>query len=178
MIEDNQTPEEESNVEPPKAAFQPSSGLKKILYGTVTLLLMGAAFMGGRYSVQMKSPVSNPFAQVPTPMPVIPSAPVPESALVMINFTGVSESKKAEVLSAFNIQPCQCNCKMSVAACIIKDPNCPFWKDHVTQLQLALGNGKKPDLSKAPKSMMTMPQMMSLPPGSPNGSSFPQGTGK
>lgn len=178
MIDESPTPVEESNDESPKPAFQPSETLKRILYAVITLLLMGAAFMGGRYSVQMKSPAANPFAQIPTPMPVVPAAPVPESALVMINFTGVSEAKKAEVLSAFNIQPCQCNCKMSVAACIIKDPNCPFWKDHVTQLQKALGNGKKPDLSKAPQRMMTVPQMMSLPPGSPNGSSFPQGIGK
>ena len=177
MIEDNPAPLEENNPEQTKAPFQPSDIQKKIFYATTVLLLMGAAFMGGRYSVQMKSAAPNPFSQIPTPPPMVPAAPVPESALVMINFTGVSDTKKAEVLSSFNTQPCSCNCKMSVAACIIKDPNCPFWRDHVTQLQKALGNGKKPDLSKAPQSLMSMPRM-SMPPGSPNGFTIPQGTGK
>jgi hypothetical protein len=177
MIEDNPTPSEENNPEQTKVPFRPSELQKKIFYAITVLLLMGAAFMGGRYSVQMKSASPNPFAQIPTPPPIIPAAPVPESALVMINFTGVSDTKKAEVLSEFNTTPCSCNCKMSVAACIIKDPNCPFWRDHVTQLQKALGNGKKPDLSKAPQSLMSMPQM-SMPPGSMNGLTIPQGTGK
>lgn len=173
MLEDNPTPPEE-----PKAAFQPSEVQKKAFYAIAVLFLMGASFMAGRFSATQKPAAPNPFAQAPTPPPMAPSAPVPEAALTMINFTGVSEAKKAEVLSAFNAELCGCNCKMSVAACIIKDPNCPFWKDHVTRLQKALGNGKKPNLTQPPKRMMSMQQMMSMPPGSPNGSSFPQGIGK
>ncbi len=172
MIEENPTPVEEA----PEPVLSPKLQ-NKILAATVVLLLMGASFVAGRYSVQTKPENPNPFAQLPTPMPVIPSAPVPESALTMINFKGVSESKKAQVLSEFNTTLCACNCKMSVAACIIRDPNCPFWKDHVTKLQKALGNGVKPDFSKMPKRAVLMPSM-SIPPGSPNGLSYPQGIGK
>jgi hypothetical protein len=75
----------------------------------------------------------------------------------LINFKGVSDAKKAAVLAEFNGKICGCGCMMTVAECIIKDTNCPQWKDHVTQLQAALGNGKKPDLSRAGKQPMGMP---------------------
>jgi hypothetical protein len=167
MIEDNQTPPEETK----ESRLSPEAQ-KKFLFVTAVLILMGAAFVAGRYSVQTKSEPPNPFAQIPTPQPLGTPVPVLESALTMINFTGVSETKKGEVLSAFNTEACSCNCKMTVAACIVKDPNCPFWKDHVTKFQAALGNGKKPDLSKAPK------QTMSMPPGNAGGFPVQQGLGK
>lgn len=186
MIEDNLSGEKETK----KSLLSPETQ-KKFLYGAAVLILMGAAFVAGRYSAQNKPATPDPFAQVPTPQPMGTPVPVLESALTMINFTGVSETKKGEVMSAFNAQSCSCNCKMTVAACIVKDPNCPFWKDHVTQLQKALGNGKKPDLSKAPKQTMSMPPggpagfpvqqglgKMSLPPGSPSGFPIQQGMGK
>ena|ERR1039457_4820327 len=167
MLEDNPPAEEQT-----KESLLPPETQKKILFATVVLILMAASFVGGRYSVQKKA-AADPFSQIPTPLPMGTPVPVSETALTMINFTGVSETKKTEVMSAFNTETCSCNCKMSVANCIVKDPNCPFWKDHVTKLQTALGNGKKPDLSKAPKA-----QMMALPPGSPNGFPVQQVPGK
>ncbi len=168
---------EETKAEEPKPSRLSPAAQNKILAATVVLLLMGASFVAGRFSVQNKPSVPDTFTQIPTPQPSMPQAVVPESALPMIDFTSVSETKKAEVLSAFNTELCRCNCKMSVAACIVRDPNCPYWKEHVTELQKALGNGKKPNLSKAPKRTMSM-QQLSIPPGSPSGFTFPQGTGK
>lgn len=174
-MEDNLNTGEPLNPRPPLTSAQ-----KKILMAAGVIILMGASFFAGRYSAQMKSQPPNPFTQLPpTPVPLGTPVPVVESALTMIDFTGVSEAKKAEVLSTFNNTSCQCNCKMTVAACMIKDPNCPFWNDHVTQFQKALGNGKKPKVSKVSKPNVMMPpggsNGFTLPSGSPNGFTVPQG---
>ena len=149
MIDDNPPGEIE-----PKESVLPPEAQKKILYATGVIILMAASFVGGRYSVQMKAANPTPYSQLPTPVPMGTPIPVPESGFTMINFKSVSDIKKAEVISAFNTETCACNCKMSVAECIVKDPNCPYWKEHVTKMQAALGNGIKPDLSKAGKQTM------------------------
>jgi len=151
------------HVEKPQEKFRPSEDLKRIIYVAAALVLLGAAFAAGRYTAPAKTVIADPYSQAAVSQAMGTPVPVPESAFTMINFSGVSEAKKAQVLSAFNTQLCSCNCKMTVASCILKDLNCPFWKDHVTDLQKALGNGKKPDLSKAPQSSMIMPS------GMPNG---------
>lgn len=160
MIEDTQTGGEE-----PKGPLMTPEAQKKFLYAAGVLILMGASFFAGRFSVQPKSPVADPASQfkLPTPAPVGTPVPVVESSLTMINFTGVAAPKKAAVMADFNSKKCACNCGMTEAECILKDPNCPYWKDHVNGLQKALGNGKKADLSKGGKALMPLPQ------GAPNG---------
>ena len=148
MIDDNPPGE----IEPKGSVLTPEAQ-KKILYATGVIILMAASFVAGRYSAQTKA-TTTPYAQLPTPVPMGTPVPVPESGFTMINFSNVSDTKKSQVLSAFNTETCACNCKMSVAECIVKDPNCPYWKEHVTKMQTALGNGKKPDLSKAGKQTM------------------------
>jgi hypothetical protein len=174
MIEDN--PNQPGEGFKPRPPLPPTA--QKAVYAGVVLLLMAASFMTGRYSAQMKSPASNPYSQLPpTPMPLGTPVPIPETALTMIDFTGVSEAKKAQVLANFNTELCQCNCKMTVAQCMVRDPGCPFWKDHVTQFQKALGNGRKPRLTMAPRPGMIMapgsPNRLVLPSGNPNGFSPP-----
>lgn len=175
MMEDNLNSGEETKPRPPLTMVQ-----KGTLYAVGVLILMGAAFFAGRYSALMKPAASNPFTQMPTPQPLGTPIPVPESVLTMINFTGVSEAKKAEVLAKFNGEYCQCNCKMTVATCMVRDPGCPFWKDHVTQFQKALGNGKKPNLTQAPMPSRILPPSngLVLPPGNSNGFTMPSQTGK
>ncbi|HUO58395.1 MAG TPA: hypothetical protein VMV05_09510 [bacterium] len=129
---------------------------KKILYITLVIILMAASFLAGRFSVG-KTQAPDPFSQLNQVNPLnqqsgqsgatAPSS-ITEASLGMINFSGVSDSKKAEVLAKYNTQSCGCGCKMSVLDCIIKDPNCPMWKDHINEVQKALGNGKTPDFSK------------------------------
>ncbi|HJT25176.1 MAG TPA: hypothetical protein VJ873_11420 [bacterium] len=169
---------EEIQPRPPLTPAQ-----KKIATVLGVLFLMAGSFYGGRLSMQPKSPAQNPFTQMPpTPMPLGTPVPVTESALTMINFTGASEAKKAEVLAAFNKESCQCNCKMTVAACMIKDPNCPFWKDHVDQFQKALGNGKKPNLPKGFRAKSPAPfapaNGIVLPAPNSNNLVLPPGAGK
>ncbi len=155
------------------------------------LFLMAGSFFAGRYTAPAPTPTPNPIVQIPTPMPMGTPVPVPESALTMIDFTGVSASKKAEVLAYFNSHYCQCGCKMTVAECMIRDPNCPFWNDHVTQFQKALGNGRKPKLSMVRRPVMMAPgasngftlpngatQGLVLPPGGSNGFNPPPSTAK
>lgn len=178
-MDDNLNSGEEIQPRPPMTPVQ-----QKIALVVGALLLMGGSFYAGRLSVQTKSPAQNPFTQVPpTPVPMGTPVPVTESSLTMINFTGASEAKKAEVLASFNQEYCQCNCKMTVANCMIKDPNCPFWKDHVEQFQKALGNGKKPNFPKGYKA--NKPMMMPsngngivLPAPSSNSLVLPSGAGK
>lgn len=164
MIEDN--PNQGTEFKP-RAPLTPAQ--KKILFGGVLVVLIVAAFFTGRYSAQMNSPASDTVAQLPTPQPMAAPAPIPESALTVIDFTGVSEAKKEEVLASFNSQYCPCGCKMTIAECIVKDLGCPYWMDHVNQLQKALGNGKKPKVSRASKK----PQIQMMPAGAPNGNVMP-----
>jgi hypothetical protein len=147
MIDENQPEIKEDETHEP---LLDQEAQKKLLYGAAVLLLMAGSFVAGRYSVQKAAPPPNPFTQMPTPLVMDTPTPVGESAFTMINFSGVSAAKKAEVLAKFNSEPCGCNCRMTVASCIIKDPNCPLWKDHITQFQKALGNGKKPNLTQVP----------------------------
>lgn len=142
---------------------------KKFLYAAGVLILMGASFFAGRLSVQSKSNAPDPSAQfkIPTPVPQGTPVPVLESALTEINFSGVSSSKKAAVLAEANNKKCGCNCGMSEAECIVKDPACPYWKDHVNNFQKALGNGKKADLSRGASRPMGFPQ--AAPSGLPQG---------
>jgi hypothetical protein len=149
MIDDNPPGEIEE-----KESVLPPETQKIILYITGVIILMAASFVAGSYWGQRKAATPTPFSQLPTPVPMGTPIPVPESGFTMINFKSVSDTKKAEVISAFNTETCACNCKMSVAECIVKDPNCPYWKEHVTKMQTALGNGIKPDLSKAGKQTM------------------------
>jgi hypothetical protein len=176
VIEDNQMNEEEPKKSPLSLETQ-----NKILYGVITLILMGISFAAGSFTAGWFSNNNNKNKQTAlddlakaamqvTPPP--PSTPVPitEAALSVINFSGVSPAKKSSVIAAFSTQLCGCGCKMSVAECIIKDPNCPMWKDHVTKFQEALGNGKKPDFSKV-KGLR--PQMIPMSMGAPNGMTYP-----
>ncbi len=163
MNEDNLTQDE----------IRPSRPLTPVQKQWLTVLgvlcLMAGSFFAGRYTAPAPTPPSNPVVQIPTPMPMGTPVPVPESALAMIDFTGVSAAKKAEVLDYFNTHLCQCGCKMTVAECMVRDPNCPFWKDHVTQFQKALGNGRKPKLAMARR-----PSVM-MAPGASNGFTMPNG---
>src|SRR5579871_190821 len=155
MMDDNLHSGENPQTPAPMTALQ-----KKILLGVAGLFLLAGAFMAGRYSAQMKTTQPNPFAQMPpTPVPMGTPVPVTEAALTMIDFTGAPEAKKAQVLASFNAEFCQCNCKMTVATCMIRDPNCPFWRDHVSKFQKALGNGTKPKVSLDTKPKVSiMPQ--------------------
>lgn len=177
-MDDNLNSGDEIQPQPPMTLAQ-----KKVALVIGVLLLMGGSFYAGRLSVQMKSQAPNPFTQMPpTPVPMGTPVPVTESSLTMINFTGVSEAKKAEVLATFNNQYCQCNCKMTVAMCMARDPGCPFWRDHVEQFQKALGNGKKPKISltSKPKISILPPakQGFILPPAHTNDFPAPSGAGK
>lgn len=177
MMDDDQNSRENPPTPPPMTDLQ-----KKILLGIAGVFLLAGAFLAGRYSALMKPAEPNPFTQTPpTPMPMGTPVPITEAALTMIDFTGVSEAKKAEVLANFNNEPCQCNCKMTVAMCMIRDPNCPFWNDHVSQFQKALGNGKKPKVSLSAKprvSIMPQANQFTLPAAHTNDFPAPSGTGK
>lgn len=178
MMDDNLNSGEDHKAPPPMTVLQ-----KKILLGIAGLFLLAGAFMAGRYSAQMKPAQPNPFTQAPpTPMPMGTPVPVVESALTMIDFTGASEAKKTQTLANFNGEFCQCNCKMTVAECMVRDPNCPFWKDHVTQFQKALGNGKKPKVSLASRPNVLMAPVSNqgfiLPSTHSNDFPAPAGTGK
>lgn len=169
--------EEETKPSPPM-----NLGQKRFLYITILIVLVVAAFYMGRYSAQPKPAEANPFAQNPTPQPMGTPVPITESDLNMINFTGVSEAKKAEVLAKFNSQYCQCNCKMTIVTCMVKDLGCPYWMDHVNQFQKALGNGKKPRISRVSKPPAAMPggapKGYMLPPANSNGFGPPSAAGK
>ncbi len=170
--EENQTGENQ-----PERKLLPPETRKKITYVLIVLLLMGASFAAGWYLNNSKSKQTNPAdlmnaGMQSTPPPAATPVPVTEEALKVINFTGVSAAKKASVMAAFNTELCACGCKMSVAECIVRDLHCPLWNDHVTRFQKALGNGKKPNLSKVPR-----PQGAPMPPGiaMPNGMVMPNG---
>src|SRR5690242_17559484 len=121
MMDDDQNPRENPPVPPPMSPLQ-----KKILLVIAGLFLLAGTFLAGRYSAQMKSTEPNPFTQMPpTPVPMGTPVPITEAALTMIDFTGAPEGKKAQVLANFNNEFCQCNCKMTVATCMVRDPNCP-----------------------------------------------------
>ena len=156
MIEENPSENQE-----PREAARPLTGTeKKILAVAGIILLAGVSFMAGRFTATSSpQPAANPFAAQTQALPSQPALPttVSQLQLNMIDFSGVSQAKIAAVLEAFNAKKCACGCNMNVAECIIKDPNCPMWKDHVTQIQTALGNGKKPDLSKGGNPLMNFP---------------------
>jgi len=178
MLDDNLDSRENPPTPPPMTPLQ-----KKILLGIAGLFLLAGAFLAGRYSAQVKTAEPNPFTQLPpTPMPMGTPVPITEASLTMIDFTGASEAKKAQVLANFNSQYCQCNCKMTVAECMIKDPNCPFWNDHVTQFQKALGTGRKPRVALVSKPRVPMSsqpnQGFMLPPAHTNDFPAPSGQGK
>lgn len=164
MIEENPTGGEEAESAP----LMTPEAQKKFLYAAGVIILMAGSFFAGRLSVQPRSntPDSSQF-KMPTPIPVGTPVVIKASELKMINFSGVADSKKESVVANANAKKCECNCGMTEAECIIKDPNCPYWKDHVIGLQSALGNGKKPDLSRAASKPMAFPQ------GGPN--AVPQG---
>lgn len=154
MLEENPT----ENPEPRDT--RPLTGTeKKILAAAGIIALAGVSFMAGRFSATSSPQPANPFASQSQVQPQQPALPVSVTQLQlnMIDFTGVSQAKIDAVLAAFNAKKCACGCNMTVAECVIKDPNCPMWKDHVTQIQEALGNGKKPDLSKGGNPMMNFP---------------------
>ncbi len=190
MNEENQTTESENTKEntPEPPSLSPETR-KKITYGVIVGALMVISFAAGWFA----RPVNNGQPSMEdmlkanmqmTPPPATTPVPVTEDALKVINFTGVSAAKKASVMAQFNTELCACGCKMSVAECIIRDLNCPMWKDHVTKFQTALGNGKKPNLTQAqlnrPQGMppgMAMPSGMQMPNGMqiPSGVQMPQG---
>ena len=152
--------EEPTHQEPPaeESRLTPEEQ-KKILYITAVIILMAASFLAGRFTAP-KTQAPDPFSQMNQlnqqsgqSAATLPTS-VTAASLEMINFSGVSESKKTEVLAKFNTQACGCGCKMTQADCILKDPNCPMWKDHIVDLQKALGNGKTPDFSKVGKPAM------------------------
>lgn len=186
MNEDNLNPGE---ANPPKS-LTPLP--KQWLAVLGVLLLMAGSFFAGRMTAPAKSPTPSPFAQLPTPVPLGTPVPVSESSLTMIDFTGASAAKKAEVLDYFNTHFCQCGCKMTMASCMIHDPGCPFEKEHVNQFQKELGNGRKPKFIPALRpAVMTAPGASNgftmpngaangvvLPPNGPNGFSPPPSTSK
>ena len=153
MIEENPTENQEPRETRPLTGAE-----KKILAAAGIIALAAVSFMAGRFTATPKSEPANPFAPQTQAFqqPALPVS-VSQLQLNMIDFSGVSQAKISAVLEAFNAKKCACGCNMTVAECVIKDPNCPMWKDHVNQIQGALGNGKKPDLSKGGNPVMNFP---------------------
>jgi hypothetical protein len=157
MLEEQPVGEEKAQESRPLTATE-----KKILYAAAVIVLCAASFLGGRYSAHKSAAAPDPFARdaAAVSQPLSGPTSITAMSLNMIDFTGASPVTIDMVLTAYNLKKCGCGCAMSMAECIAKDPNCPMWKDHILEFQKALGNGKKPDLSKMGNPAITMPGNM------------------
>jgi len=170
MLEDPKIEEEQTHESRPLTPLE-----KKILFAAGAVVLAAASFMAGRYSVKNSMSAQDPFARTEAAQAQTLAAPstISSMSLGMIDFTEASPVTIDAVMTLYNLKKCSCGCNMSIAECIVKDPNCPMWKQHVTEVQKALGNGKKPDLSKVgspaalgfPSNMPSMAPPKASPPG-------------
>jgi hypothetical protein len=57
--------------------------------------------------------------------------PYTDKHLVMIDFSGLNPDQKRAALEEANEARCPCGCGMTLAQCVVTDPNCPFRTGHI-----------------------------------------------
>ena len=58
-----------------------------------------------------------------------------ERQLVMIDFSDLSPAQKRAALDEANEARCTCGCGMTMAQCVVTDPNCPLRSDHIDRIR-------------------------------------------
>jgi hypothetical protein len=58
-----------------------------------------------------------------------------ERQLSMIDFSGLNAEQKQAALEEANEARCTCGCGMTIAQCVVTDPNCPLRSDHIDRIR-------------------------------------------
>jgi len=58
-----------------------------------------------------------------------------ERQLAMIDFSDLSPAQKQAALEEANEARCTCGCGMTLAQCVVTDPNCPLRTDHIDRIR-------------------------------------------
>jgi len=58
-----------------------------------------------------------------------------ERQLAMIDFSDLSAAQKQAALEEANEARCTCGCGMTMAQCVVTDPNCPQRTDHIDRIR-------------------------------------------
>jgi len=62
-----------------------------------------------------------------------------ESTLPFVDFSGLSQPAKEEVLEDINGRSCSCGCGLTLAQCVVTDPNCPLRASNIEQIRELIG---------------------------------------
>jgi hypothetical protein len=58
-----------------------------------------------------------------------------ERQLSMIDFSDLNAEQKQAALEEANEAHCTCGCGMTIAQCVVTDPNCPLRSDHIERIR-------------------------------------------
>jgi hypothetical protein len=65
-----------------------------------------------------------------------------ERQLTMIDFSDLTAEQKQAALEEANEARCNCGCGMTIAQCVVTDPNCPFRTDHIDRIRAMVSRAR------------------------------------
>ncbi len=100
-----------------------------VLPVVVTMLLLAALVWGLRPARPNLRPA--PLRELPAdcPKPGVEFMPTNYTDVPGLGLEALSSVQRNHVLWRLNMEPCPCDCKWSIAACLLDHPRCPVSKD-------------------------------------------------
>jgi hypothetical protein len=65
-----------------------------------------------------------------------------EKQLSMIDFSDLTADQKQAALEEANEARCTCGCGMTIAQCVVTDPNCPVRTDHLDRIRAMVSRAR------------------------------------